>query len=150
MRLTQGLASGLFFIVFGALGLWLAADLTAGTVADMGPGWVPRALSIACMTIGGLQMAASLLTGADSAPVTIAPVPLLLVTAMVAGFALLLPTLGLPLTVAVSVLAAAFSGERFRLPALIAIALVLAALTTGLFAFGLKLQIPVWPAMWSR
>lgn len=150
MRLTEGLASGLFFIGFGAIGYWLGADLTLGTVADMGPGWVPRALSIVCMMIGVLQMATSLITGSDRSPVTVTPAPLLLVTAMVGGFAALLPFLGLPLTVTVCTLSAALSGENFRWSALLAIALVLAALTTGLFALALQLQIPVWPELWGR
>lgn len=149
MQLSQTRASALFFIGFGALGLVLSADLTMGTVADMGPGWVPRALAIICMLIGAALLAESLLARDQGQPVSIAIRPLLLVTAMVVGFAMLLPFLGLPLTVVLAMVPAGLSGEQFRWPSLLVIAAVVAALTTALFAWALNLQIPVLPAFWG-
>lgn len=147
MRLTQQTASGLFFLAFGILAFWLAGDLPMGTIADMGVGYTPRMLAVGCMIVGVVLLAIAMTTGGDTAPVTAALAPLVLVTAMVAGFAVLLPWLGLPLTVVACVLPAAFSGETFRWTSLAAMALILAALTTLLFAWGLKLQIPVLPPM---
>ena len=70
---------------------------------------------------------------------------LALVTAMVVAFALLLPRLGLPITVALTIAATAVSGERFRWLPLALIALGMAVLTTLLFSTALDLQIQVWP-----
>jgi hypothetical protein len=63
----------------------------------------------------------------------------------VVAFALLLPRLGLPITVALTIAAAAVSGEKFRWLPLALIAIGMAAMTTLLFAWALGLQIPVWP-----
>ena len=79
------------------------------------------------------------------APVTFALRALVLVTAMVVVFALLLPRLGLPVTVALTIAATAVSGERFRWLPLALIALGMALFTTLLFSTALGLQIPVWP-----
>jgi hypothetical protein len=64
---------------------------------------------------------------------------------MVIGFGILLPHLGLPLTVAVMTAAAAVSGENFSWTMLAAIAAGMAILSYLLFSVALNLQIPVWP-----
>jgi hypothetical protein len=71
--------------------------------------------------------------------------PLVLVTGMVIAFGVLLPLLGLPLTVVLMTFMAALSGEDFQLPLLIVIAAGMALLSTLLFSTALNLQIPVWP-----
>lgn len=147
MRITQQSASGLFFLGFGALAWWLASSLPMGTAADMGVGYTPRMLAIGCLGVGAILLAGAILAGGEGEGVSIAFGPLVLVSVMVVGFAALLPVLGLPLAVIASVLPAAISGETFRWTHLLAIAGGLAALTTGLFAFGLKLQIPVLPTI---
>lgn len=146
MRITQPVASGLFFLIFGAAFFWLAQDLPMGTAADMGVGYTPRMLAVGCTIVGAVLLAAAKLAREPAEPVTASLAPLVLVTVMVAGFAALLPWIGLPAAVIASVLPAAFAGEAFRWPLLLAMAAGLAALTTALFAWGLKLQIPVLPA----
>lgn len=147
MGRQQQYLSGLFFIVFGALAVWAGNDLTIGTAADMGIGYTPRALAIGCIGVGCVLMA----QGYRAAPaddgnrVEIAWRPLFLVTIMVIGFGLLLPRLGLPLTVAVMTAAAALSGEEFNWAVLAAIALGMAVMSLLLFSTALNLQIPVWP-----
>lgn len=139
--------SGLFFVAFGAFAVWAGSDLAIGTAADMGIGYTPRALAIGCIAIGCILLLQSFL----AAPVEgeqrldIAWRPLLLVTLMVAGFGLLLPRLGLPLTVVAMTAVAAFSGEDFHWPTLGVIAVGMALLSTLLFSKALNLQIPVWP-----
>ena len=151
MRITQQAASGLFFLAFGALFLWLSTSLPMGTAADMGVGYTPRLLAIGCQIVGGVLLVARLISdrqgGLGSEPVSFAGAPLLLTTVMVAGFAVALPWLGLPLTVVACVVPAAIAGETFRWPVLLAIAGGLAVRTTLLFAWALRLQIPVWPAI---
>ena len=146
MRVSQPLASGVFFIAFGALVLVTGRGLDPGTAADMGSGYAPRFLAWGCVLIGVLLLGRAWLERrVRGATVTFALRPLLLVIAMVIAFALLLPRLGLPITVALTVAATALSGEKFRWPALIAIALGMALLTTLLFSTALGLQIQVWP-----
>lgn len=148
MGLQQQYLSGLFFIAFGALTVWAGSDLTIGDAADMGIGYTPRALAIGCIVVGCILLLQAYLStpSADSgAHFTIAWRPLFLVTLMVIGFGVLLPVLGLPLTVALMTAMAALSGEAFHWPTLGAIAIGLAVLSTLLFSTALNLQIPVWP-----
>lgn len=147
MGQQQQYLSGLFFIVFGALAVWAGNDLTIGTAADMGIGYTPRALAIGCIGVGCLLMgqAYRAAPAGDGNRVEIAWRPLLLVTIMVIGFGLLLPRLGLPLTVAVMTAAAALSGENFNWTMLALIAVGMAVLSLLLFSTALNLQIPVWP-----
>jgi hypothetical protein len=139
--------AGLFFIAFGAFAIWAGRDLTIGTAADMGIGYAPRALAIGCVGIGVILLLQRMFAAAvDGEPaVSFAWRPLVLVTVMVLCFGLLLPRLGLPLTVALMIPPAALSGETFRWPTMIAIAIGMAAMCTLLFSTALKLQIPIWP-----
>lgn len=139
--------AGLFFIAFGILAIWAGRDLVIGTAADMGIGYAPRGLAIGCVGVGVILLLQTLFSApAEGEPrVSFAWRPLVLVTAMVLGFGVLLPRLGLPLTVALMIPPAALSGESFRWPTMIAIAAGMALLCTLLFSTALKLQIPVWP-----
>lgn len=148
MGRQQQYLSGLFFIAFGALAVWAGSDLVIGTAADMGIGYTPRALAIGCIAVGCVLLVQAFLSapaGGIEGQVTIAWRPLLLVTLMVIGFGILLPRLGLPLTVALMTATAALSGENFYWPTLGAIAAGMALLSTLLFSTALNLQIPVWP-----
>ncbi len=146
MRLSQPLAAGSFFVAFGALTLWAGAGLETGTAAEMGTGYVPRLLAWGTIGIGAVLLARGVWRDSGPAdPGRFALKPLFLVTGMTAAFALLLPRLGLALTVALLVAAAALSGERFRWRPLALLALGLALATSVLFAWALRLPIPVWP-----
>ena len=147
MGFSQQHWCGLFFVAFGAFAIWAGRNLAIGTPGDMGIGYTPRALAIGCVVVGCVLLLQAFLAPAaeGGAAVTIAWWPLVLVTAMVAAFGVLLPLLGLPLTVVLMILLAALSGEDFRLPLLVVIAAGMALLATLLFSTALNLQIPVWP-----
>ena len=147
MSRRQQYLSGLFFVAFGVLALWAGRDLDIGTAAEMGIGFTPRALSIGCIAVGCLLLLQVYLfaPAESSGDVEIAWRPLILVTLMVIGFGILLPYLGLPLTVALITAASVLSGETFHWPALTAMAIGLAVLSLLLFSTALNLQIPVWP-----
>ena len=147
MGVQQQYLSGLFFIAFGAFAVWAGRDLAIGTAAEMGIGYTPRALAIGCIAVGCiLLLQAFVVTSAEGGPrVSVAWRPLVLVTLMVIGFGVLLPYLGLPITVALMTLAAALSGETFRWTTLAAMAVGLAVMSLLLFSTALNLQIPVWP-----
>ncbi|MFM9943456.1 MAG: tripartite tricarboxylate transporter TctB family protein [Hyphomicrobiaceae bacterium] len=147
MRLNQQTASGLFFVAFGTAFLWLGSSLTMGTAGDMGPGYVPRALAIGCVIVGAILLAIAAVGRGLRDGVTFDLKAAALTTAMVAGFAAALPWLGLPLTVFLCMISAFVSGESYRLGVMFAIALGLAVFATLLFAWGLKLQIPLLPAI---
>ncbi|HRK19980.1 MAG TPA: tripartite tricarboxylate transporter TctB family protein [Hyphomicrobiaceae bacterium] len=139
-------AASLFFLVFGFAGLWFVRELEVGTAGEMGIGYVPRALSIGCLIIGVILAGLKFYHGRADEAVDFAVRPALFTTALVLLFALLLPRLGLPLTIILIVAAAGISGENYDLRWLAVTALVLATVCTLLFHTLLGLQVPVWPS----
>ena len=54
------LLTAVMFLIIGALGLWAGRDLTMGTAAAMGPGYLPRMvcwlLILVGLTVGGIGL----------------------------------------------------------------------------------------------
>src|SRR5438876_12397503 len=88
------LAFAAFLVALGALAFALASELTVGTAAAMGPGYVPRGLAGIIMVYGAVLGLRAAFTGPQALPV-IACRPLLLISAAAALFDVLLPIVGL-------------------------------------------------------
>jgi len=140
------LAFAAFLIALGAFAFALASELTAGTAAAMGPGYVPRGLAGIIMIYGVVLGLRAAFTGPQPFPV-IAWRPLLLISAAVALFAVLLPVAGLALTSLAVVICSGLAAYdvRLRENALLAVALSIFAVL--LFVTVLGLPIQVWPEM---
>lgn len=148
LRIGQQTASSIFFLAFGVAAFWVSLSMPIGTAAEMGVGYVPWLLSLGCIAIGAIQLAMAAFGKNRGEAVVIEVRPMLFVTAMIVGFAALLPILGLPLTTGLLVLAAAASGEAFDWRVLALTAVGLGAGSAVLFAVLLRLQVPVWPQGW--
>ena len=138
------LAFAAFLVALGALGFALAGELSMGSAAAMGPGYVPRGLSIVIMIYGAVLGLRALFAGREPFP-AIAWRPLVLVFAAVALYALLLPRLGLAITSLAVVLCAGFASYDVRLRENAVLAVTLALFAVLLFVSVLGLPIPVWP-----
>lgn len=147
LRIRQQLASGLFFVCFGALALWLGSDMSIGTAAEMGVGYVPRLLAFGCIGVGAWQLGAGVLRSWGEVA-TINVWPIVFVVGTIIAFAALLPYAGLPLTVFLLVLSAMLSGETYDRNRMLITAVLLAAGAALLFGIVLRLQIPLLPMMW--
>lgn len=148
LRIGQHLAASLFFLAFGAAGLWVSGSMPIGTAAEMGVGYVPRLLAFGCLGVGALQLAGVIVAGSTGPSFAIEARPLLFVGLIVACFAGLLPLLGLPLTIALLVFATTLSGESYQWTLLGLTAALLSSGAVVLFGLLLRLQIPLWPAWW--
>lgn len=147
LRIRQQLASGLFFVAFGAIVIWLGSDMSIGTAADMGVGYVPRLLALGCIGVGLWQLGAGAMHAwGEVAVINVRPIAFVVST--IIAFAGLLPYAGLPLTVFLLVIAAMASGERYDRTRMLMTAVVLAAGSALLFGILLRLQIPLLPSMW--
>src|SRR5262245_34293631 len=91
------LAFAAFLIALGALAFVLAGELSVGTAAAMGPGYVPRGLALIIMVYGASLGVRALFSGSLALP-EVAWRPLVLISAAVAVFAVLLPPMGLAAT----------------------------------------------------
>jgi putative tricarboxylic transport membrane protein len=138
------LAFAVFLVALGALAFALAGELSVGSTASMGPGYVPRALAIIIILYGAALGLRAALRGRAAFP-PIERRPLLFIAAAVALFALLLPFAGLALTSFVVVLCAGFAAYDVRLRENAILGVALAAFAVVLFVSVLGLPIPVWP-----
>ena len=137
------LAFAVFLVALGALAFALSNQLTIGSAASMGPGYVPRGLAILIMVYGLALGIRAIFSGRQSFP-EIAFRPLLLISASVALFAIALPLAGLAVTSAAVVMCAGFAAYDVRLRENAVLAIVLAAFAVLLFVKALGLPIAVW------
>jgi hypothetical protein len=145
------LAFAAFLVALGAFAFVLASDLTVGTAAAMGPGYVPRGLALIIMVYGAVLGLRAAFSGPQAFP-AVAWRPLLLVSAAVAVFAVLLPVVGLALTSFAVVICSGLAAYDVRLRENALLALALAIFAVLLFVTVLGLPIQVWPEMpaWPR
>lgn len=144
LHFNRDLVAGPMFVAFGVAGLWIASEYPRGTVLRMGPGYMPVMLCGGLVFLGGVIA----IKGVVSAGAKLTRWhlrPLILVLAAVVAFALLIEPAGLALATLAIVLIGAAGGPEFRLREALMLALGLAAGAVGLFVFGLKLPMPVWP-----
>ena len=103
--LTKDFLSGLMFVAFGLAALYFGQHLAVGTPVRMGPGYVPRMLSLILLALGALVCIIAVVSGSE-------PVerpkwkPITLVTLGIVCFALLFERAGLIPAVVVLVMMA--------------------------------------------
>jgi hypothetical protein len=138
------LAFAAFLVAIGALAFALASELAVGTAAAMGPGYVPRGLALIITVYGMVLGSRAAFAGWQVFP-DIAWRPLLLLSAAVALFAILLPIVGLALTSFTIVVCAGFAAYDVRLLENALFGAALAAFAVVLFVSVLGLPIATWP-----
>ena len=154
MLRRKNVLAGLMFIAIAALGLWASRNYPIGTALRMSTGYVPRLLCWLLMGLGAIVLVQGLLATdhpeqqherapEDSALAQLRPV--VVVTAGLIAFALVLETLGLVLSILVLVAIASFATRELKLWETLAAAAGLSLLTWAIFIVGLSLPIPVWP-----
>ena len=145
--LSKDFLSGLMFIGFGLLALYFGQKLALGTPVRMGPGYVPRMLSLILLGLGGLICVVALVTGGEMVE---RPKwkPITMVTIGIVCFALLFERAGLLPALVVLVLIASLGGEEFKLTEVIGNMIVLAILCTLVFKVGLGMNIYILRGVW--
>lgn len=136
---------GAFLLGVAGLVFWSTRNLSFGTPADMGPGFMPRALAGLASVFGAFFFVRGL-TRPGEEPIE-APMarPLACVLAAIAAFALLGQTAGFALAALVTVLVAALGSRETRAVEIAIFALAIAAASTALFVKALSLPLPVLP-----
>ncbi len=140
----QDFWSGILFIAFGGLALWLGRDYAMGTLAKIGPGFLPVVLSVGLLGVGGV-LALRALAVEGPAIEKSQVVPQLFILAAIAVFAFGIERLGLVLTVMAVAVTASFAWRRMNWLEVIALAIGLAVLCFVLFVQLLGQPFAVWP-----
>lgn len=138
------LAFGLFLFVLAGVVLFAGRTLDVGTAADMGPGWVPRALALIILGSGAIQIARGFITAARPLP-SIAWRPLLAILAAGGVFAIALPALGLFAAAVLAMVTAAPAAPPVRPLECALFALAVATFCAVLFVKLLGLPLQLWP-----
>jgi putative tricarboxylic transport membrane protein len=138
------LAGGLVLLGIAAVALWQSADLTAGSLRQIGPGFMPRVLA-AITGLCGLVMCASALAGRGATMERWSVRGLAFVLAGMVAFALTVRPLGLAVAGPLVVIASAFATTEVRWREIILFGLVLTAACIVLFKVLLRLPVPLAP-----
>jgi hypothetical protein len=143
VKSPQDFWAGVLFAAIGCAGLWIGRGYAFGTLTKMGPGYLPTALSVALLAIGGVLMLRALAVDGPA----IAPSerrPQLFILAAIVVFALAIERLGLALAVVLVALTAALASRDMRWREAIPLALGLAVLCVVLFVRLLGQPFTVW------
>ena len=108
--------SGLMFIVVGLAFAWGATNYSFGSSARPGPGYFPFGLGLLLAVLGAAVLFASLTVETDDGdPIgSIGWKPLFVITISVVVFGLLLPRLGMVISLPILVLMSAWAGDEFH------------------------------------
>jgi hypothetical protein len=130
-------------IAFALAALYLSADYGLGRPGRIGAGYVPLVVGLLLLGLGLLLVTRS---GRSRDPVDtdIAWRPMLLVTAGIVTFALLLDRVGLMAAIIATVVVAGPAALGNTLVSMLVSGLILSAFSWALFVYFLKISIPVW------
>lgn len=143
IRMSQDMLAGVIFMAIAAAALWFGADLDAGTSAEMGPGYMPRALAWIIGAMGAFTCLRALWLKSPKVG-TVALRPIILILAACAAFAYLVDWAGFVVASATAILIALFAMPGASLLYVIGMIVVLPAALTLVFIVGLGLPFDLW------
>ena len=146
IRNKQNFASGLFFGTFGCFGALVARTYSLGTADDVGAGYFPFWISTLLAVLGVVLCLTSLSPAAERTEIArLDWRSTLWIVGAVLLFAVLLPHLGVVLSIVVLVIVSSMGSHEFTWRGALASSFVLAAMVYAVFVKGLHLQFPTWP-----
>ena len=138
------LLTAVMFVGIGALGLWAGRDLTMGTAAGMGPGYLPRIvcslLILVGLVVGGIGFFRA---REDIAAPKLRPLAIILLS--VVGFAFIAEYFGFVAASVWLLVIGSFADRESRWREVILLTAGLTAFGALVFIVGLGVQMPIWP-----
>lgn len=139
--------SGLMFLVVGLGFAWGATEYSFGSSARPGPAYFPFGLGILLAIMGALVWFASITVETEDGDRigSIAWKPLIIITGSVVMFGVILPRLGMVLSLPLLIIVAALAGDEFHWKDALVNVVILTLGSWLIFIKGLNLIIPLWP-----
>jgi len=134
-------------IAYGVKGVSVLPGYSMGTPARMGPAFFPFWLGLLLTAIGVLILVQAIRSGEKKPLATFHWGPILWVLGAVCLFGLLLKPLGMPLVGIMLVMVASVPSHQFKVLPVLLLAIGLVIFSTLVFVYGLKLPIPLCPAI---
>ncbi len=144
VTVTKDFLSGILFMFIGLGTVIVASNYKIGNAMRIGPGTFPIMLGIVVALIGlAVTVRAMRNPEASEKIVSWELQPLLFVVLSIIAFSLTIGTLGLIPAVVAVVIVGHFASREASFRELICMAVVLSAIVTGIFIYGLNLPIPL-------
>jgi hypothetical protein len=140
---SKDFIAGLLFAVFGTLGIVLGTDYRLGTAARMGPGYMPRLLCWAMIALAAIIMIQGIVKFEPIDRGKLRPLTFILLAVL--GFGLLIDGFGLLVSGLVLLVVGAYGGPEFKVKEVAVLTVLLLALCSGIFVWGLGLPITLLP-----
>ena len=138
------LLTAAIFAGFGALGLWQTRHLAGGTLAQMGPGYLPRVVCILLILLAAvIAWSALRRTAVAIDPIKLRPV--VVITLSIVAFAFAATHLGFVIASLLLVIAGSLADPGSRLRTTLILAAGLTAFGAIVFVYALGVQVPLWP-----
>ena len=141
---SQDAGAGLFLIAIGLIGFWQSLSLSAGSLSQLGPGMLPRAISVLVALCGVALFAEGWVSGGERLARWAVRGPLFILGAVVV-FGLTVRPLGLAVAGPLAVALSGFASRETHWLETIAFGVAMTVFCLGLFKFALGLPIPVAP-----
>jgi putative tricarboxylic transport membrane protein len=138
--------AGIMFVTVGFFFFRYSSYMSLGTLAQMGPRYMPVIACAAMMIIGAILVVKGLIVHGGEQVEPVAIRPLIVVPAASVAFAAVYDLAGLMAASVALVLIVALAGMRFRLGEVLLLAIGLSALLYAIFIFGLRVQLSSWSA----
>ena len=135
--------AGLMLIAVGTLAVVLARDYPLGTVLRMGPGYFPIILG-GVLVLFGIYVLAKGLRSVDKIEVGWSARALIVLPLSLALFGFLMDRAGFVPALVVLIFGSAAAGSEFKLVEIVALTVVLTALSVAVFVWGLGLPYPLF------
>lgn len=147
IKSQQDFWSGLIFVVVGVAFAFGSTNYSFGSSARPGAAYFPFGLGVLLAILGGMVLFKALTIESDGGdPIgVIAWKPLLVIVASIVVFGLLLPRIGMALTLPILVTMSALAGDEFHWKDALLNSVILTVGSWVIFIWGLKLVIPLWP-----
>jgi hypothetical protein len=137
--------SGIMFLAFAAVAIFVARGYSMGAAGRMGPGYFPMALGIVLGGLGLILAIRSFLVAGERVD-AIALRPLLTIVLAVVLFGLLIQHLGLVISLIITIAVSTFASRDSRPLEVTALAAAMAVFSVGIFVYALRLPLPIWPS----
>lgn len=142
IRSIKDLLAGLIYIFFGASAILIARDYNMGTAFKMGPAYFPTVLSMLLIAVGSISvLRAFILPGSPIGAISIKG--LLLVTASIVFFGLMVRGAGVAIALPLLLFISAAASTKFRWQTTLMIAAGLTLFCVLVFLKGLGIPLPV-------
>ena len=140
--------SGLMFLLVGAGFAIGATNYSMGTSARPGAGYFPLGLGVLTALLGAIILFKSLTIETEGGdPIgAIAWRPLIVIVVAISVFGVLLPRLGMIITIPILIVITSIAGDEFGWKGVLINSIVLTLFSWLIFVAGLKLTIPLWPS----